>query len=443
MTYIWFHGVLITMPKYNKKIDDRGFAGILFLIIGAILISGVVIFTNPSLKYKFINFLHLKNVLSATYPPDNTSEPELGTLAGPAFQGTDVNASGGRYVQLGAPEVVVQNFQPHAPYHAAFTYLFYENPATDGAYTFWQNNSNNPPKTWSSHFLPDVDSSVFNPTNELYSNNDYNAFKWQVAKLAEAKQEVSIVSWHGQGFSGDQHLDKAINTFMAKSDNPYPNLRWSIHYEPEDGTPSVDTLVDDLTYIKSKYGDSPYYFKINNKPVIFVHGASETASTNTNCNDTSDTSVTHRWYQANSRMNNAFYIVLQVFTNYTTVPCQPNSWHQFAPTTRQGQHGNYSYYVSPGFWQDSSTTEKLVRDSANFEAAVRSMVSANTTWKLTETWDKWPDGNQVAPGQKVRFNSSTGSEELDTNASTSYNYKNLYVNILNRNLPALEAGTGR
>jgi hypothetical protein len=438
-------GEINVMSKKIKNNEQQGIAALLVILIGAIAILSIFALFNPTFRNKLFSFFSFKNVLGSTYPAANTAEPEVGSLAGPVTIGTDINASGGRYVQLGTPVISDGGqFQPNAPYHATFYYPYYRNQLTDGNWSFWDNNSNNPPKTWFSHYLPDPLTGSFDPAKELYSDNDYEAFKWQATKLAEAHQEVAIASWNGPTVTGDKNFDTILNEFMPKSDNPYPNLRWSMYYEEEnDSNPSVDKIVSDLTYIKNNYANSPYYFKINNKPVLFVHNRNDVGSTNTSCTDTSDSSITHRWYRANARMSNSFYIVLQVFNGYTSVPCQPNSWHQYAPTTRQGQHGNYSYYVSPGFWTDDGSAEKLIRDSAAFETAVRSMVSSNATWKLTESWNKWNDGTQVAPGQRVKFNSTTGSEVLDTSVNQSYNYKNLYVDILERNLPALEAGTGR
>lgn len=90
--------------------------------------------------------------------------------------------------------------------------------------------------------------------------------------MAEAKLEIAIASWWKQGTKEDLALNNIINNFMSRSDNPYPNLRWSIYYEDEGfENPPVTTLVSDLNYIKQKFSQSPYFLKIGGKPVIFVY----------------------------------------------------------------------------------------------------------------------------------------------------------------------------
>ena len=353
-------------------------------------------------------------------------EAESGQVTAPATVGTDPNAAGGSYVQFGAPSV---NFQPSSPYYATFYYQWYKNSSTDGSWSYWSDHGNKPPSTWFSHFIPDNNPASFDPANELYSSNDYNNFKWQVAKMAEAKQEVAIASWFGPATREDVAFGNIVNSFMTKPDNPYPNLRWSIYYEDEGfADPAVSTIVSDLNHLKDKYTQSPYFFKIGGKPVIFVYADAADGS-----------AMAKRWKDANSQIGNSFYVVLKVFAGYATDPNQPDSWHQYAPAVRSGSHVPYSAYVSPGFWLDDGSLERLVRNSADFENAVKAMVSANVAWKLTETWNEWGEGTSVEPGEQVRFNSATAKDEPDPGG---YQFKNLYIDILNRNLPALEAGTG-
>lgn len=91
---------------------------------------------------------------------------------------------------------------------------------------------------------------------------------------------------------------------------------------------------------------------------------------------------------------------MKVFPGYQQCPQQPDDWHQYAPATRQGATGNNAYFVSPGFWLEG-TAERLPRNITEFSAAVTSMVSANATWKLTQTWNEWGEGSSVEPGERV------------------------------------------
>jgi hypothetical protein len=363
-------------------------------------------------------------------------ESENGTLSGPVVVETDTTASGGKSIKFTAPTT---SFQPTAPYYATFFYMWYKNPNTDTSWSYWTDLGNNPPTKWFSHYIPDSNPSVFDPATELYSTNNYTNFKWQASKLAEAKQEVAIGSWWGQGTKEDIALKNILNDFMNRSDNPYPNLRWAMYYEQEAfNNYPVSQLVNDLTYIKNTFAQSPYFLKVNNKPVLFVYaGATDAGSTNP-CTDTTDVSMTHRWYQANSQMGNYFYIVLKVYSGYATDPCQPNSWHQYAPAARGSTHAPHSAYASPGFWLDDGSAPRLLRNITEFQTAVTNMVNANVTWKLTETWNEWGEGTSVEPGVQTMLD-STGKEVQDPNGTQ---FGNTYVDILKNSLPALEQGTG-
>lgn len=373
-----------------------------------------------------------RQLLSRASLLPNYLETEKGTLVGNVSVKTDPAASGGQYIEFNPDAPVNLSFQPTAPYYSTFYYMWYLNTNTDGTWSYWPDHGNTPPATWFSHYIPDPEVNVFDPANELYSSNDYNNFKWQVQKMADAHLEVAIASWWGQNRKEDTAFNSIITNFMARSDNPYPNLRWSIFYEPEfSSDPGASAIANDLNYFKSKFTGSPYFLKINGKPVIFVYAGT-----------TDTTGMNQRWSDANALTGNSFYIVLKVYSGYQTSVPQPDSWHQYAPAVRSGQHSSFSYYVSPGFWLDDGSAERLPRDSQVFETAVKSMVTANTTWKLVETWNEWGEGSSVEPGEKVVVD-STGKEVIDNSASPSYNFANLYIDILGRNLPPLEAGTGR
>jgi hypothetical protein len=319
-------------------------------------------------------------------------------------------------------------FQPKPPYYASFFYLWYQQPNTDGTWGYWNDYGNNPPQSWFSHYLPDYRPGVSDPASELYSSMNYDVFKWQVSKLAEARQEVAIASWWGPGRKEDIALQTIVNTYMLRADNPYPDLRWCIYYEPEGyADVSVDTLVASLEYIKSTLVSSPAYLKVDGRPVIFVYGGA---------NDTPGT-MTQRWKQANAQLGDYFYVVLKVYPGYSSDVNQPDSWHEYAPSRRSGIVGSYSAFVSPGFWlDDGSSSPRLPRSLSEFETAVISMVNADVTWKLVETWNEWGEGTSVEPGDQV-IETSSGQEAPDPNGTE---FGNAYIDILNAHLPPLESG---
>lgn len=385
----------------------------------------LMIIALPAIMY----LVRKSTTLGANASVQQQISPENGTKTQNISAISDSTAIGGKYVVLGSGSTSSNQFQPTAPYHATFFYLWYKNPNTDSDWSYWTDGGKNPPKTWFSHYIPDPNPSSFDPASELYSANNYDIFKWQAAKLAEAKQEVAIASWWGIGTKEDSALIRILGDFMTRMDNPYPNLRWAIYYEDEGfADPSVSTIVTDLNHIKATFTSSRYFLKVNGKPVVFVYaGANDVPGT-----------MTQRWKQANSQLGNEFYVVLKVFPGFESDTNQPDSWHQYAPAVRSGSHAPYSAFVSPGFWLDGSP-ERLVRNPAEFESAVKTMTNSNVTWKLVETWNEWGEGTSVEPGQQVRTNTVTGVDELHP---SGYQFQNLYIDILRSNLPPLEQGTG-
>jgi len=403
---------------------------------GSLILIGIL-----SLGLILIVLLTLRQQIFFSRAATNTLEAESATLAGTVTRQSDLQAAGGSYLQFGGsiitsptptPPLPTGNisFQPTTPYYATFFYMWSRNPNTDTGWAYWEGSGNTPPTTWFSHYLPDPNPSAFDPANELYSSNNYEIWKWQVAKMAEAKQEVAIASWWGPDSAReDGAFNNIINSFMGRTDNPYPNLRWAVYYEDEGfGDPATSTIVNDLNYLKGKYIGSPYYLKVSGKPVVFVYGSAA---------DEPGTVLT-RWNNANTQLGNQFYIVLKLFSGFTTATPQPNSWHQYAPAVRSGSHAPYSYFVSPGFWLDDGSAVRLPRDLAAFQTAVSSMVNANTTWKLVQTWNEWGEGTSVEPGQQTAI--SNGREIIDPNGTP---FQNRYVDILKNTLPPLEGGTGR
>jgi hypothetical protein len=150
--------------------------------------------------------------------------------------------------------------------------------------------------------------------------------------------------------------------------------------------------------------------------------------------------MAQRWNEAKAQAKLPFYVVLKVFSGYKTISPQPDSWHQYGPTTRASNQSPFSFSVSPGFWYDGGgEAPRLGRDLADFRSAVSQMVAADATWKLVTTWNEWGEGSAVEPGEQVAFNSSTGSDEFDP---AGVPFKNAYVEVLRDLLPMLEAGTG-
>lgn len=307
-------------------------------------------------------------------------------------------------------------FQPNAPYYATFFYPWYPH---------WSSEGHAPPRNWFSNYLPDPKPDVFDPATELYNSNDDAIIYWQLRKMAEARLEVSISSWWGQGHKTDRTFRHILNNVMNRLDNPYPNLRWALYYEKESlGDPTVTELIKDLNYIKKNYANQPAYLKIGGKPVIFVYSDSK-----------DNEGMVSRWATVRSQIG--FYVVLRVFAGYQKALNPPDSWHQYAPALRKEMQAPYSFLVSPGFWRDGGNV-RLPRDLVAFREAVAAMVAAPVTWKLVETWNEWGEGTSVEPGDQV-IQTKKDNARLDPKGAL---FKDHYIRVLQELLPPLEQGTG-
>ncbi len=308
-------------------------------------------------------------------------------------------------------------FQPKAPYHAAFFYPWFP--------FVWRDQGHTPPQNWFSNYMPDLDPCRFDPATEIYDSKDDAVIYWQLRKMAQARVEVAISSWWGQGKETDLAFRKIITDVMNRPDNPYPNLRWAIYYEHESETdPSAAELIGDLNYIKAQYTAQPGYLKVEGKPVVFVYADG---------NDRS--AMADRWAEA--RAQTGFYVALKVYQGYAQDAAKVDSWHQYAPAVRFERQGAYSAFASPGFWKDGESV-RLPRDLAEFRDALGRLVAANVTWKLVQTWNEWGEGTAVEPGEQV-IQSRTGTA---ARAPEGTPFRNLYVEALGELLPPLEQGTG-
>ena len=145
-----------------------------------------------------------------------------------------------------------------------------------------------------------------------------------------------------------------------------------------------------------------------------------------------------RWIQARAQSGVNFYLVLKLFSGYTSCASQPDSWHEYAPAVRSGNYSSYASFISPGFWKVGDTTARLARNLADFDTAATAMVNANTKWKLVQTWNEWGEGTSIEPGIQVQ-------QTLNGTASVAANgapFEDKYIQVLAQRFPALQAGTG-
>jgi hypothetical protein len=281
--------------------------------------------------------------------------------------------------------------------------------ASDG-YRHWQDHGKNPPKTWFGNYLPDYGYG-FNPSAELYSSKDPKIIKQDLGLMKKAGIGFVISSWWGQNSYPDQVLDEMFKQVLPAADNPYPDVKFTIYYEKEGfANVPISEIISDINYIKNKYANSPYYYKVNGKPVIFVYNAAA-----------GGVAIAQKWKKV--RDSTGIYTVLKTFNGYKNNLGLADSWHQYAPSTPFSVQGSYSAFVSPGFHKGGEAPRLQRENFVRFENNVMSLKNANVQFKLIETWNEWGEGTGIAPAQKI-----SNSAGMFVSAAPSYGTR--YVDIL-------------
>ncbi len=326
----------------------------------------------------------------------------------------------------------------------------------DQGYRSWDNGNHNPPFTWASNYLPDMGHrpNTFDPTHNLYESNDQYILLKQLGWMKEAGIQFGISDWWGIGSTTDRTFSYIMNKIMPSTTNSYPSFKWAIVYDLERSDPPVKKLVSDLSYIKENYASSPYYLKIDGKPVMFVYNTVGPGSNALN--------DLERWSIA--RQSTGFYTVMKVDPlNMGANPNSMDGWYDYNPSMRYGQLDRYYAYVSPGFWNRTdnappdnsvfgyyfgsptknttstagkSTTNTtsasgiplLARNVTDFEIAVQKLASANVHFKLVETWNEYLEGTQIEPAMQITPDYVHGFRPQ------SASYGNIYISILGKYL---------
>jgi hypothetical protein len=159
-------------------------------------------------------------------------------------------------------------------------------------------------------------------------------------------------------------------------------LKWAVYYEMEGfADQTVEELKANLAYIMENYAGHEAFAHINGKPVVFVYNA-----------DDNSCEVADRWAEAT---NGEWYLNLKVFGGFRDCANQPDSWHQYGPSTPSQQHGGNSYVISPGFWRADESAARLERDPDLGYTNVRSMIASGEPWQLVTTFNEWGEGTAI------------------------------------------------
>ena len=254
-------------------------------------------------------------------------------------------------------------FDPSGPIRAAFYYPWF-------------------PETWH------ADEAHY-PTAGEYHSSDPATLRRQITQAQYAGLDAFISSWWGVGTLTDQRLPLLLDAARAQG------FRIAPYYEPEGiADPSVATIKADLAHLKSmadRYGDT--WLRVNGKPVIFVYNAND-----------SSCGLSQKWKDAAAN----WYVNLKVFEGYRSCSAQPDSWHQYGPTTAIDNQLPYSSTISPGF-QLHGTAERLARNPARFAQNVADMAASKAKWQLVVSFNEWGEGTAIEPSPDWQSSSGYGT----------------------------------
>jgi hypothetical protein len=236
---------------------------------------------------------------------------------------------------------------------------------------------------WASHYTP---------TLGKYNSSDPAVLAAQVTAAKYAGLDAFITSWWGQGTSTDVRLPLALRAAADQGFHLTP------YYEKEgNGVPSSNAqLAADFSHLYTETV-SPGWLRIAGKPVLFIYNALASQST---CG------TVDRIKTANA---GRFYLNMKVFNGYRTCPSQPDSWHQYGPSSHYDRQGNYSVSVSPGFFKFNESQPRLARSLARFKTDLAAQAASNAQWQLVTTFNEWGEGTSVESATAWRSGSGQGA----------------------------------
>ena len=170
----------------------------------------------------------------------------------------------------------------------AFFYLWYGNPATNGAYSHWD-HSILPHWTEATRalypgretrWLPPHDiHAPYYPARGLYSSLDPATLRAPVADLAAHGVAAAVVSWWGragvsagdsQGVLTDAALALALDAAASTRGGASSGVGVCLHLEPYEGR-SVASVREDLAHLHARFGAHPGLHRAQGRPCIYVY----------------------------------------------------------------------------------------------------------------------------------------------------------------------------
>lgn len=141
----------------------------------------------------------------------------------------------------------------------AFYYTWYGTPARHGRWVHW--GRVNPEQR-------DISESTHYPARGAYDSHDPDLIDAHIDEAKAHGLTGFIATWWGQGTFDD----RAFGTVLDRAERK--GFKVTVYWEtaPGSGAAQIDRAVRDLVYVLRRYGRSPAFLKVGDKPVIFVYG---------------------------------------------------------------------------------------------------------------------------------------------------------------------------
>jgi hypothetical protein len=229
----------------------------------------------------------------------------------------------------------------------------------------------------------------YKPTLGRYDSGKDGTLTAHVAAMKRAGLDAAISSWWGRGHPTDRRLPQLLEAAQVKK------LRVAAYYESE-GTadPTVEEIKADVGRLRELADAYPAWLRIAGRPVLFVYNAGVTS-----CADVI------KWRQAAP----GWYLNLKVFPRYATCASQPDSWHQYSPSSPTAVHLPHAFNVSPGFFKHGEPAARLARDLDRFKYDISRMAESTATWHLVTSFNEWGEGTAIESAEQWRSASGYGT----------------------------------
>lgn len=147
----------------------------------------------------------------------------------------------------------------------AFYYDWYGNPEFSGKWLHWDEchyTTRDPSKMINEKGYRDL-GATHNPILGAYDSQDPKVVEAHIKMAEEIGLDAFAVTWWAQR---DRRFEKILD--FAASSKIKIALYWETLTNPEGG---VERAVDDLMWVLNNYADKPAYWKIDERPVIYVY----------------------------------------------------------------------------------------------------------------------------------------------------------------------------